>query len=383
MRSPATPRSSPGRTSSKPPGRSSTRSSRTPERCSNTSPGSWGPRRPIIWWLRSAAGTRQSADRRSPRAVRQSLPRYFAVALRYSGQGPAHRAARRHRNLPRFQTSRFRAILPPLTMPAASRALGTDVLTRNRRPSCAPDVCTKAGVNPMKDRLRRAALRATGGNVSHRLCLAALCLFIAAITARTTGLIFPVAIEATQAPAAKPAAPQTVTVQVTRPPATPEPIPASRVTPTRRSSLKGTPHGQAKNPRTPTAAHGCESCHGPGQAHVDDEDNGTDPEVQGDDSGGVEPDLPDLPQPRQPRRLGRQRTRAAEPLVHDLPQRAQPEIVRDVSSSRPTRPRCAPSATACRSRRPNARSRTCRCARARWPARRATTRTAPSTTSRP
>ena len=39
--------------------------------------------------------------------------------------------------------------------------------------------------------------------MSHRLCLAALCLFIAAITARTTGLIFPVAIEATQAPAAQ------------------------------------------------------------------------------------------------------------------------------------------------------------------------------------
>jgi DmsE family decaheme c-type cytochrome len=34
-------------------------------------------------------------------------------------------------------------------------------------------------------------------------------------------------------------------------------------------NYKGTLHGFAKNPRTPAANLGCESCHGPGKAHVD------------------------------------------------------------------------------------------------------------------
>ena len=40
------------------------------------------------------------------------------------------------------------------------------------------------------------------------------------------------------------------------------------------TSIKKTGHGRAANSRTPAGQFGCESCHGPGQAHVDDEAKG-------------------------------------------------------------------------------------------------------------
>jgi DmsE family decaheme c-type cytochrome len=39
---------------------------------------------------------------------------------------------------------------------------------------------------------------------------------------------------------------------------------------TEGKQLHQTLHGKAQNPRAPEAAHGCETCHGPGQAHLDD-----------------------------------------------------------------------------------------------------------------
>jgi hypothetical protein len=135
----------------------------------------------------------------------------------------------------------------------------------------------------MKDRLRRAARRASGGTVSQRLCLAALCVFAATITARATGLIFPVATVSPVSPvnnmAMLASAAQATTPKPTPQAAAPQATPADYAGTDacvvchtdQEKSLQGTQHAQAKNPRTPMAGHGCESCHGPGKAHAEDD----------------------------------------------------------------------------------------------------------------
>jgi DmsE family decaheme c-type cytochrome len=115
-------------------------------------------------------------------------------------------------------------------------------------------------------------------SVPQRLCLAAICLFAIAITARTAVGVSPAsrALPEGQAASAQTAEKPPAPAQA---PAQPPPGYAGSDTcelchTDQVNSLKGTQHGQAKNPRTPAAGHGCESCHGPGQAHVDDDAKG-------------------------------------------------------------------------------------------------------------
>ena len=83
----------------------------------------------------------------------------------------------------------------------------------------------------------------------------------------------------------------------------------SRVPQRKGRTLKGTPHGQAKNPRPPRPRRVARAVMVPARPTSMTTPAGTS-EVQGDEARRGQSDLPDVPQPRRPRGMGRQRARA-------------------------------------------------------------------------
>jgi DmsE family decaheme c-type cytochrome len=122
------------------------------------------------------------------------------------------------------------------------------------------------------------------------LCLTTVMLFAAALTSAVTTPIVvaapadqaPAAPAPTAAPQAKPAeskpAAETPAAATTTTPQAPAALPpgyaGAEACATCHTgydaSINASKHGQANNPRTPAAKLGCESCHGPGEAHMND-----------------------------------------------------------------------------------------------------------------
>ena len=135
------------------------------------------------------------------------------------------------------------------------------------------------------------------------------------------------------------------------------------------ASLKGTKHGQAKNPRSPAAAHGCESCHGPGTGARRRRRQGEHHEVRAMKPADVSETC--LTCHNRGAHAGWEGSAhdAAQPVLHDVPQRAHAEVAGAAAGASRRKRSSARPVTGCRSPRPSGPWRTCRCAKARCRAR--------------
>jgi DmsE family decaheme c-type cytochrome len=136
--------------------------------------------------------------------------------------------------------------------------------------------------------MRRPTARHGSFNVYHRLCLVGICLLAVVVTVRAGGagaggsrLVAQAAGSQTKPSTpppsgsqAKPTAPATGSQPTATQGGYVGTAKCLECHEEQGEKLKGTPHAQAKNPRSPAATHGCESCHGPGQAHVEDDASG-------------------------------------------------------------------------------------------------------------